>query len=105
MEVRSNTCSLAYLFQVPTSLRPPTPSLQHSVQLQPAWIASSLGSPACAAAAASLGSSLGGPGCSAAGVPTHRPDRQHAFPFSQQQLQVPQEVQYARGAGEPAVGI
>jgi hypothetical protein len=115
----TDTCRLSGLhccaacLQVPTSKRPPTPSLQHSVQLQPADVDSSSSTSngwagaTYAGPTATLTSSLGGPGCMPAGMPTQRPDRQASAatmhgsqlnPCHQQQLQQP-EVQYARGQG------
>jgi hypothetical protein len=87
----SNCCGVLYCLQMRSSLRPPTPSQQHSVQLHTAHAgsgggsssmslggSSSGGSSACSTttslggAAATAWSPLGGPGCPTAGSPTRK---------------------------------
>jgi hypothetical protein len=110
-----------------SSLRPPTPSLQHSVQLHTAQAGSSGGtnmslggssmggSSACSTttslggAAATAWSALGGPGCPTAGTPTKKGEWDAPLspsavpdPYQQQQhraQQVQSPTNYGRGTG------
>jgi hypothetical protein len=121
-------CCVVLPLQMRSSLRPPTPSLQHSVQLHTAQAGSngasrSLagssigGSSACSTttslggAAATAWSALGGPGCPTAGTRTKKgewdaPLSPGALPDPYQQQQQQQRVQqvqsptdYGRGTG------
>lgn len=96
--------------QVPTSLRPPTASLQHGLQLQPAGSVAVDGSNWQGTATAASNPTLGGPGL-AAGIPTNRQPSKYGTLYSEKatprdataQQQQTEPMSYARGAGYKAL--
>lgn len=96
---------LATTLQVPTSVRPPTASLQQSIQLQPAADSNSWQ----ARGTAAVTTTLGGPGCPAAGIPTDRQQTRYGHLYSGTTTQKPSvqqqqtSISYTRGSGYKAL--